>query len=244
MNPEMLAQRTEIFRRSRINEHGATFDAYRGWLTDDIDTTSFLNRNSEYSRSELEQLSVRALELLHLDMMLDFLGSEEVQTAIDEGKLTLGLIKPKVQEGVNFPKDVQGDHNSARYVIEKFIEPTWVPEGIKIRFSVPLSREHAEILYAEHREKKFFEELIDYITSGPSTFLILYDEQGRAVERWRDIMGGTDPKQADFRSIRGTHAPSIEHNLVHGSDSRQSAKREIALLSHVIADWKAFLEAK
>jgi len=244
MSPEIPPQSTEIFRRSRINEHGHTYYAYRHWLTDEEAGREALSRSPEFRREDLEEMTVQELELVEIDIIRDFLKRPDTQEAIEQGRMTLGIIKPAVNEGVNFPKNIHSDHHSARYIVERFIEPAWIPEGILVQFAVPLSPEQAQKLYVEHQGKKFFEDLIDYISSGPVTFLLLYDESGRAVERWRHIMGATDPKQADFESIRGTHAPSLEHNLVHGSDSRESAAQEIGLFVEILEDWHDFLQSK
>jgi len=90
-----------------------------------------------------------------------------------------------------------------------------------------ISRELAEEHYGEHKGKGFFEELIDYITGGLSVLAIIRGEN--AIENVRVIMGATDPLDATPGSIRGAYATSVTHNLVHGSDSADSAAREIAL---------------
>jgi nucleoside-diphosphate kinase len=87
-----------------------------------------------------------------------------------------------------------------------------------------LDRETAEHHYAEHRGRDFFEPLVDFITSGPLVALIL--EGDRAVEATRQIIGATDPVQAAPGTIRGDYALSTRLNLVHGSDSPESASRE------------------
>lgn len=81
--------------------------------------------------------------------------------------------------------------------------------------------------YAEHREKPFFGELIDAITSGPVVAFVL--EGPEAVATARRMMGATNPLQAEPGTIRGDLATEIEANVVHGSDSAASAEREIGL---------------
>jgi nucleoside-diphosphate kinase len=81
--------------------------------------------------------------------------------------------------------------------------------------------------YGEHKGKPFYEDLIEYITSGPSVVAVLAGEN--AIENVRMIMGATDPLEATPGSIRGGYATSVTHNLVHGSDSVESAEREIVL---------------
>ena len=81
--------------------------------------------------------------------------------------------------------------------------------------------------YADHEGKPFFEGLLQFITSGPIVAMIL--EGTGAVEAGRQIIGATDPLQAAPGSIRADFATEMRHNLVHGSDSAESAKREIAI---------------
>jgi nucleoside-diphosphate kinase len=90
-----------------------------------------------------------------------------------------------------------------------------------------LDRSVAEDHYGEHREKPFFGELVTFITGGPLVALVA--EGPRAVEAVRGLMGVTDPVAATPGSLRGDYALEIGQNLVHGSDSPESAAREIAL---------------
>ncbi|TQM25586.1 nucleoside-diphosphate kinase [Nocardia bhagyanarayanae] len=91
-----------------------------------------------------------------------------------------------------------------------------------------VSEELAEAHYAEHAEKPFFGSLIEFITSGPVVAAVL--EGPRAIAAFRQIAGGTDPvEKAVPGSIRGDFALETQYNLVHGSDSPESAKREIGL---------------
>ena len=87
-----------------------------------------------------------------------------------------------------------------------------------------LDRETAEHHYEEHRGKDFFEPTVDFITSGPLVALVL--EGDRAVESARQLIGATDPVEAAPGSIRGDFAKETRRNLVHGSDSPESASRE------------------
>jgi nucleoside-diphosphate kinase len=90
-----------------------------------------------------------------------------------------------------------------------------------------VDRDTAQRHYAEHEGKPFFGELVDFITSGPLVALVA--EGHRAVEAVRTLMGVTDPVQAAPGSVRGDFALEIGQNLVHGSDSPESAAREVAL---------------
>jgi nucleoside-diphosphate kinase len=89
-----------------------------------------------------------------------------------------------------------------------------------------LSEAQAERFYAVHRERPFFHSLVRYMSSGPIVAQVL--EGDAAVARNREIMGATDPKQAARGTIRADLAASIEENVVHGSDSPDTAAREIA----------------
>ncbi|SUA78240.1 Nucleoside diphosphate kinase [Nocardia otitidiscaviarum] len=103
-------------------------------------------------------------------------------------------------------------------------------KGLKIAALklVNVSEELAGEHYAEHKEKPFFGSLIEFITSGPVVAAIL--EGPRAITAFRQIAGGTDPvEKAVPGSIRGDYALETQFNLVHGSDSPESAKREISL---------------
>ena len=89
------------------------------------------------------------------------------------------------------------------------------------------SRELGETHYAEHREKPFFGELVDFITSGPTLAFVLEGEG--AVATCRKTIGATNPADADPGSLRGEFALAMPNNLVHGSDSPESAEREIGI---------------
>ncbi len=90
-----------------------------------------------------------------------------------------------------------------------------------------MTTELAERHYAEHAEKPFFGELVSFITSGPLVAMVL--EGGRAVEAARQVIGATDPLKAAPGSIRGDYALEVGQNMVHGSDSDESATREVGL---------------
>ena len=91
---------------------------------------------------------------------------------------------------------------------------------------IKLSKEKAEEFYAIHKEKPFFNDLIDYMTSAPVIVQVL--EGVNAVEKYRNIMGSTNPDNAEEGTIRKIHALNIQENSVHGSDSEENAKKEIS----------------
>ena len=92
-----------------------------------------------------------------------------------------------------------------------------------------ISSEIAEQFYAEHSEKPFFNELVDFITSGPAVVQFL--EGDACITSYRSLMGATNPEEAEERTIRKKFAESISKNAVHGSDSPESADREIEIMS-------------
>jgi len=89
-----------------------------------------------------------------------------------------------------------------------------------------LSRQQAEGFYAVHRERPFYRDLVEFMTSGPVMIQVLEGEN--AVQKNRDLMGATDPRKAARGTIRADFAQSIDANAVHGSDSPQNAATEIA----------------
>jgi nucleoside-diphosphate kinase len=92
---------------------------------------------------------------------------------------------------------------------------------------VQIDEDQAGRHYEEHTEKPFFGELVDFITGGPLVAMVM--EGPRAVEAARQVIGATDPVEAAPGSIRGDFAVEVTTNLVHGSDSDESAEREIGI---------------
>jgi nucleoside-diphosphate kinase len=125
---------------------------------------------------------------------------------------TLSIIKP---DGVE--KGVIGR------VIGRFETAGLKPVAIKLKL---LSRTEAEGFYAVHKARPFFNDLVKFMTSGPVVLMVLEGEG--AVARNRDIMGATDPRKAADGTIRKELATDIEKNTVHGSDSPENAKIEVA----------------
>ena len=124
---------------------------------------------------------------------------------------TLSIIKP---DGVE--KNVIGD------VLSRFESAELRVAAIKMIHMTP---EQAGGFYIVHKERPFYGELMEYMSSGPVVVLVL--EGNAAISRNRDIMGATNPKEAAPGTIRADHAESIERNIVHGSDSLESAVVEI-----------------
>ena len=127
-------------------------------------------------------------------------------------EMTLSIIKPNA-----VAKNVVGQ------ILERFESADLTIVACRMQ---RLSREKAEGFYAEHRERPFFNDLVAFMTSGPVFVQVLEGENAISVNR--DLMGATDPEKAETGTIRADFADSIEANAVHGSDSPESASREIA----------------
>ncbi|MGC9009705.1 MAG: nucleoside-diphosphate kinase [Sulfolobales archaeon] len=96
--------------------------------------------------------------------------------------------------------------------------------GMKL---IKMSREQAEKLYSVHRDKSFFKDLVNFVTSGPVVVMVVEGES--AVEVMRTMIGPTDGRKAPPGTIRGDYALSIQENIIHASDSPETASYEISL---------------
>jgi nucleoside-diphosphate kinase len=124
---------------------------------------------------------------------------------------TLSIIKPDA---------VKNDHIGD--VISRFEKSGLHIAGIKM---IKLNKEQAGAFYQEHKDRPFYTKLVEFMTSGPVVILVL--EGNNAVATNRRLMGATDPSKADPGTIRADFAESVTNNAVHGSDSPESANREI-----------------
>ena len=108
------------------------------------------------------------------------------------------------------------------------INAVFEENGLKIvaQKMVNLTQEQVEVFYDEHRERPFFGDLCAFMSSGPVVLQVLSGDD--AIKKNRDIMGATNPAEAASGTIRAEFAESIDENTVHGSDSPESAQREIA----------------
>jgi nucleoside-diphosphate kinase len=128
------------------------------------------------------------------------------------GELTFGIIKPDaVRDG------------KAGSVLQRIIDGGFKVRGMKL---IHMTLPQAEGFYAVHRERPFFGELTQFMSSGPCIVLAL-GKKG-AVKAWRDLMGATDPAKADQGTIRKEFGGSLGENAVHGSDSEENAAAEVA----------------
>ena len=128
-------------------------------------------------------------------------------------EMTFSIIKPNAVK-----KGVIGD------VISHFEN-----SGLKVAAAklTVISRQKCEEFYAEHKARPFFGELVQFMTSGPVLLMALSGEG--AIMKNREIMGATDPKKAAPGTVRAKHGDNVGENAVHGSDSPESAARELSL---------------
>lgn len=125
---------------------------------------------------------------------------------------TLSIIKPDAVE-----------NNNIGNIIARFEKAGLTPIAMKM---VHLSEEQAKAFYAVHAQRPFYMELVNFMIEGPVVIMVL--EGKNAMAKNREIMGATNPKDAAPGTIRKDFAESIERNAVHGSDSLENAKKEIA----------------
>jgi len=125
---------------------------------------------------------------------------------------TLGIIKP---DGVR--------RKLAGKIIARIEKDGLILRGMKI---LRLRKEDARRFYAVHEEKPFFKPLVEFMTSGPIVVMVIGGHL--SIERWRDLMGATDPARAKYNTIRREYGTSIEKNVVHGSDGPATAKTEVS----------------
>ena len=126
--------------------------------------------------------------------------------------LTFGIIKPDAVRAGNHGK-----------IIDRILAAGFKIRGMKL---IHQSKKQAEGFYAVHTGKGFFAELTEFMSSGPCVVLAL--EKDNAVKSWRDLMGATNPADADEGTLRKDFASSIGENAVHGSDSDENAAIEIS----------------
>lgn len=128
-------------------------------------------------------------------------------------ELTFAIIKPDA---------IRSD--KAAKIIERIKKEGF--EIIKMK-ELTLGKPQAELFYEEHKSRPFYKSLVEFMTSGPIIILAL--EKVNAVLDWRKLMGSTNPANAEVGTIRKDFGTSVQNNAVHGSDSIESAKREISL---------------
>ena len=125
---------------------------------------------------------------------------------------TLAIIKPDAVAAGHIGAILQGIEDSGFRLV-----------GLRM---VRLSKVEAEGFYAVHKERPFFDSLTTFMSSGPAVVLAL--ETPNAIRRWRELMGATDPAQAEEQTLRRRFGSSIEHNATHGSDAPETAAFELS----------------
>ena len=125
---------------------------------------------------------------------------------------TLAIIKPDAV-----------DNGYTGKIIDRIISAGFKIMAVRL---MHLSREQAESFYAVHRGRPFYNDLVDFMTSGPCMPMVLEHED--AVNAFRELIGATNPTKANEGTIRKDFAESVQNNAVHGSDSDKTAQKEIA----------------
>ena len=119
------------------------------------------------------------------------------------------------------PDAVRKGHTGKIY--DRILKANFKILGAKL---LKMTQKQAESFYGVHKEKSFFNDLIQFMTSGPCMVLAL--EKENAVEAWRKTIGSTNPKDASEGTLRKDFALNVQENAVHGSDSNENAQKEIA----------------
>ena len=119
------------------------------------------------------------------------------------------------------PDAVRNGHTGEIY--DRILKSNFDIIGAKL---LQMTQEQAKRFYQVHKERPFFNDLINFMTSGPSMVLALKKDD--AVQSWRDAIGSTNPQEAAEKTIRKDFASNVQENAVHGSDSNENAQKEIA----------------
>lgn len=126
--------------------------------------------------------------------------------------LTFGIIKPDAVRAAN-----------TGHIIQRILDAGFKIRALKM---LHMTRQEAEGFYDVHRERPFFSGLTEFMSSGPCVVMVL--EREGAVKAWRDLMGATDPANADVGTLRKEFGASVGENATHGSDSDENAAIEIS----------------
>ena len=134
---------------------------------------------------------------------------------------TLGIIKP----------DAVAKHAAGR-IIAQIEQNGLAVEALRM---LQLTEAQARSFYAVHRSKPFYASLVEFMSSGPCIVMVLGGEG--AIERWRNLMGSTDPRKAAPNTVRALHGTDVEKNAVHGSDAPATAAQEIEFFRGALSRW-------
>lgn len=200
---------------------------------------SFSNRGEAAAITDgirAHEMALGELEQSKLHRINAVLNHPELDSLIGEGKITLGLIKPRVNISKGLPSN---DQEAAEKIMDEIGR-----ENVVFSFSTKFNSADVERFYAEAKEKypeEIWRSIFEYSQSGPLTFLLIYRERGDAISWWRTKMGKTHPAQADPESIRGKYGieEELPKNLVHGSDSVESVRKELSELKRITSELEA-----
>lgn len=120
------------------------------------------------------------------------------------------------------PDAVKAKHSGA--IIELIERNGFTILGME---KIVLNKDKARIFYAVHKERPFFGELVEFVSSGPVIIMAL--ERENAIQMWRDLMGATDPYKANIGTLRKMFGANVGSNATHGSDAPETARQELAL---------------
>lgn len=134
---------------------------------------------------------------------------------------TLCIFKPDLLQRYNYQdvlEEIKKNFNEDHFELKKL-------------GSLTLAKEDAHNLYEEHQEKGFFNDMVGFMTQGPCFVFVL--KGNNIISRYRQLIGATDPKKADVGTLRNKYGKSIDENSFHGSDSLNSANREIQIFLNI-----------
>lgn len=198
-----------------------------GFLVSRACAAEFLEQSPE------DQKEIAELEREKIELIVKVLSHPGLKTLAEEGKITLGMIKPHIETGNNLPLD----QDDAAGVIAGEIGD----EHIVFNQPFFMTREDIEAFYPHVKESltrsgniEAWENMEEFMSSAPINLLLLYFPKGNAVNSWRNLMGPTMPERARSEapdSIRGRHATELPNNIVHGSDSPESVIKEMGIFA-------------
>lgn len=206
---------------------------YRQIATDlgEAGVTEQLSRVSLNTRDASMPISLSFLERRKIETIIQLLDDAEFLEAVRSGKVTFGLIKPHAHKA-----KLQADTDTA--VRDKIITAIQPPLEVMVAQDFLLPRHEAEEFYRHHRERPdVFPRLMEFMTSGAVTGLILFDKDGNAVQNWREQMGPTDPVKAEPHHLRHVFARQIENNVLHGASSLEGVEAELRMFRRLLAPY-------
>lgn len=194
-----------------------------------------LARRQDLTPKDLREfLEIDASELARIRAMREALSSEAVATAVNEGKVSYGMVKPQRQGPQNTIEAEGPDETIAQEVIEAIKPPLYV--GFEQAIWIPQTQ--AERFYA-HLPQHVLNRVAGFMSSGASTGLFLETESSGAVEEWRRQMGPTrahnmPETEADSIRYRFRTRQGVENNVAHGSDSIESVRNELIFFAEML----------